>query len=61
MKAPSDCYESHTEEVLARRVGRLGMYPGRRGYRGGGDVINVGICTGAVENNCGIYSDMPNL
>ena len=48
---------------MPRRVGEEGweFLPDRRGYRGGGEVANSGICMEAVGKNCVIYFDKVNL
>ena len=48
---------------MPRSIGEEGweFLPDRRGYRGGGEVANSGICMEAVGKNCVIYFDKVNL
>ena len=49
------------EDRPSHRGVRLGTPPVRRGYIGGVDVSNAGICTDTAGKNCGVYSDIPDL
>ena len=53
--------EDYWEDNPAHWGGRLVLSPRRRGYKGGGDVSNVGICMEAAVNNCRIYCKIPDL
>ena len=59
--SPSYCKESHGEESLMYCGGRLKIPPNRRGYRGGGDAANSGICTEVAGKNYGIHSEKPDI